>query len=248
MTISEIINTTDHRPWDLPQGPWAFYQEWNQALFLHWRVDREALREAVPPELELDLFDEEAWVSLVAFSMEHIRPRRWPAFSPVSNFAEINIRTYVRSGRKAGVYFLSIEGGKWVSCQLAKAISELPYRYSSIRRKDGHFSSRNTATSEQLHLTYQVGEPIVQKSALDRWLTERYALFQDTPRAINAFDIHHEEWPLQEVTCTELEVRYPAFAHLLNGPPELVHYSPGVQVLAWRKEILLPPDKRVTAS
>lgn len=67
--------------------------------------------------------------------MEKIRPKNFPCFSPISDFDEINIRTYVRSHNKAGVYFLSIEGGKFLSCKVAKAISELPYRFSKIKNE-----------------------------------------------------------------------------------------------------------------
>lgn len=101
MTISDILDTTGHRPWPLPEGNWSYYQEWNNAVFLHWRVDNDAIRKMVPADLELELFDRSAWVSLVAFTMEKIRPRILPAVGLVSNFHEINIRTYVRSGKVA---------------------------------------------------------------------------------------------------------------------------------------------------
>lgn len=39
MTIREILNTTEHRPWKIPIGSWKFYQEWNNAIFLHWQVE-----------------------------------------------------------------------------------------------------------------------------------------------------------------------------------------------------------------
>jgi len=95
------------------------------------------LKKHVPKELEIDLFKGKPWVSVVAFTMENIRPKNIPAFSPISNFHEINIRTYVKMNNKNGVYFLSIEGGKRLSCKIAKFISDLPYRYSIIDRSVG---------------------------------------------------------------------------------------------------------------
>lgn len=112
MTIKEIVNTTEHRPWKMPTESWKFYQEWNNALFLHWLVELSELKKFVPNELEIDLFDGKPWVSVVAFTMEKIRPKNLPSFSPISDFDEINIRTYVKSNNKTGVYFLSIEGDK----------------------------------------------------------------------------------------------------------------------------------------
>src|SRR5687768_14912863 len=111
MTIQEILNHTEHRPWGIPKDKWKYYQEWNHAVFLHWQVDVNELKKFVPEGLEIDLYDGKPWVSLVAFDMENIRSRNLPSFSPISNFHEINIRTYVKKENKTGVYFLSIEGG-----------------------------------------------------------------------------------------------------------------------------------------
>lgn len=109
MKIREILNKTEHRPWKLPVGNWKFYQEWNNAVFLHWQVNESELRKLVPEDIEIDLFDGKPWVSVVAFTMEKIRPRSLPAFPLISDFDEINIRTYVKYNGKTGVYFLSIE-------------------------------------------------------------------------------------------------------------------------------------------
>ena len=97
MTIKEILNSTAHRPWEIPKESWKYYQEWNRAIFLHWEVELSELQKWVPKELEIDLFEGKAWVSVVAFTMEKIRPKNLPPFSLISNFEEINIRTYVKS-------------------------------------------------------------------------------------------------------------------------------------------------------
>lgn len=231
----DLLRATAHRPWPLPPGDWRYYQEWNRALFLHWAVDLRELRPLVPPELEIDLFDGAPWVSLVSFTMEKMRPRRWPSFPPISDFHEINIRTYVRSEGQAGVHFLSIEGGKRASCRIARAVSGLPYRYSRITRTDTADEARNGPFGDALRIRYRTRSPTAKTSPLDRWLTERYALFQDVPRAIHGFEIHHLEWPTLQVRLDEVDVRYPRFDALLGGAPHLCHYSPGVQVLAWGK-------------
>lgn len=235
MKIQKILQTTAHRPWQLPYANWKFYQEWNNAVFLHYQVDLEELQKWVPAELEIDLFKGSAWVSVVAFTMENIRPKHLPPFSPISDFHEINIRTYVKCNNKAGVYFLSIEGGKSISCKVAKAISELPYRYSNIKRTATVYESQNSVFKDHLKIHYAIGKQVTQKTALELWLTERYALFQDTATAINEFEIHHIEWPVHQLQLQQLEVHYPRFSKLLNQQPAAMQYSKGVQVLAWGK-------------
>lgn len=235
MKIKEILNKTEHRPWVLPTGNWQYYQEWNNAVFLHWQVDINELKKFVPDDLVIDLYEDKPWVSLVAFTMEKIRPRNLPSFSPISDFHEINIRTYVKYKNKTGVYFLSIEGGTKISCQVAKSLSELPYRHSKIKRKENHYCSENSSLGDRLELSYQVGPPLSEKTELDRWLTERYALFQDTGTSINEFEIHHIEWPTFKIELKSIDVKYPRFGKLLSGTPNLIHYSTGVKVVAWDK-------------
>ncbi|WP_461534184.1 YqjF family protein [Sinomicrobium sp.] len=236
MSIRDILHKTSHRPWPIPSGNWKYYQEWNDAVFLHWQVELSELRPWVPQELQIDLLDGKPWVSVVAFNMEKIRPRYLPAFPPISDFHEINIRTYVRSGTISGVYFLSIEGGTALSCKIAKALSGLPYRFSDMKRTPNTYQSFNAPYNDHFYIRYTSGPPLSIKSQSDLWLTERYALFQDSAHHINTFQIHHIEWPVQELQIHDLKVDYPRFESLLKGQPDKVHYSPGVRVLAWGRE------------
>ena len=235
MKIQKILNHKDHRPWKLPDEKWKFYQEWNNAIFLHFKVDLEELKKHVPKELEIDLFQGESWVSVVAFTMEKIRPKNIPAFSPISNFHEINIRTYVKKNNKTGVYFLSIEGGTKLSCKIAKYISDLPYRYSLIERSSKHYSSINLKFKDELCFKFEIGKQIEKKSELDNWLTERYALFQETDNYINEYEIHHLPWLVNDVEVKSLKCFYPRFKNLLNNKPDKMQYSKGVKVVAWGK-------------
>ncbi len=236
MTIKEILSTIEHRPWKLPAENWKFYQEWNNAVFLHWQVDLSTLMKFVPEELEIDLYEEKPWVSLVAFTMEKIRPKNLPSFAPISDFDEINIRTYVKSNNKAGVYFLSIEGGTSLSCKLAKAISDLPYRYSKIKRSNNHYRSYNTEFNDKLDIEFSIAEVVNDKSPLDHWLTERYALFQETENSINTYEIHHLEWPVNKIELKHLHFDYPRFKELIKSEPDKIQYSKGVKVIAWGKK------------
>ncbi|MGS2741719.1 YqjF family protein [Sinomicrobium sp. M5D2P17] len=235
MKIKEILQTTDHRTWTMPTEEWKYYQEWNDAVFLHWLVEPAKLRKFVPPELEIDLYDGKAWISVVAFTMQKIRPRNLPPFPPVSDFHEINIRTYVKNNNKTGVYFLSIEGGTGISCRVARTLSKLPYRYSRMKRQECYYNSVNHKFGDRLDIHYSIGGKISHKTGPDHWLTERYALFQDTRTAINEFEIHHIPWPVYTIELKKTEVHYPRFSILLKGAPQLAHYSPGVQVIAWDK-------------
>jgi uncharacterized protein YqjF (DUF2071 family) len=233
LKIQEILNTIGHRPWKLPSEKWKYYQEWNNVIFLHWSIDPEIVREYVPKEIEIDLYNNEAWISMLAFSMENVRLRNLPSMPCIFDFYELNIRTYVKYKNKTGVYFLSIEASSKLACFLARSLSELPYRYSSMKRSDDCFESTHSDLKDNFKLIYQSGENLNEKNDFDIWLTERYALFQDGKNGINAFEIHHVEWPLSKVKIDALKIDYPRFNGLLHEAPVLSHYSKGVQIIAW---------------
>ncbi|MEO5911719.1 MAG: DUF2071 domain-containing protein [Pelobium sp.] len=73
--IEDILSDISHRPFKIPNGKWKYYQEWNNALFFHWTIPFDIL----PEHLNIDTFNGECYVSLVAFTMEKIRPRFLPA-------------------------------------------------------------------------------------------------------------------------------------------------------------------------
>ena len=235
MKAKEILRKVDHRPYELPAFPWRWYQEWRQVIFLHWQVTSQNLRRFVPAKLDIDTFDQKAWISLVAFSMKNIRPKWLPALRPFSNFHEVNFRTYVKNGNKSGVYFLSIEASKSISSKIARLVSGLPYRHSHIVRGEGTYFSRNQKRNESLEIEYIVRSDVVSTIDLDKWLIERYCLMQDIGNTIFEFEIHHPEWPIQEIKITKLRINYPRFNDLVGHPPDRIHHSPGVNVVAWDK-------------
>ncbi len=239
-TREHLFQTVSHRPWALPSKPWRYYQEWNNVLFLHWKVPADLLHPFIPGNLELDTFNGEAWISLVAFTMEKIRPKNLPAFTPVSTFHEINVRTYVTRDNKPGVYFLSIEAQKLVSAKLSKLLSGLPYEKASMKRvfsEETHRYQSDLAKKEfRFRAAYSISNREPQKTPEDLWLTERYALYLDKGEQLYRYDIHHLPWELKSVHLSDLQTRYQLGELSIRRPPDSIHYSPGVQVIAWSKE------------
>lgn len=235
MRASEILNKTKHRDFEYPKRPWKFYQEWNKAIFLHWELNPETIKPFLPKTIELDTINDKAWVSLVAFDMNHIGIRNIPKIPHVSDFHEINIRTYVKFKGKPSVYFLSMEGSKRSSCKVLKAISKFPYERSKMKRTNFSYESHNSNSNNSLDLIYRLKIEAIKKDDTDKWLTERYAVFQDYKNNLIEYDVHHIEWPMQPIIIKKLELNYPKFNHLLHTNPDRIHYSEGVKVLTWDK-------------
>src|SRR5262245_31237167 len=93
----------------MPTRPWIMTQSWHDLLFAHWTVDVEMLRRSVPDAFDVDLFDGHAWLGIVPFFMTNVAPRGVPPVPWLSEFAELNVRTYVRVGDRPGIYFSSLD-------------------------------------------------------------------------------------------------------------------------------------------
>lgn len=235
-TIKQILKDTGHRPYPLPEGSWSYYQEWNNALFFHWRVPESLLKPWVPEELTIDTFESEAWVSVVAFTMQKIRPRYLPSVRFISDFHEVNVRTYVTHEGKAGVYFLNIEAQKKLSAWISRKLSGLPYEKSNIVSIPGNYHSFHEKKKLLLKAEFDVSPLIRSKTALELWLTERYCLYMQKNGRIYRYDIQHQEWELNELKLRSAELCYVLRdLDLSIENVDLIQYSKGVQVLAWPK-------------
>ncbi|AUP79634.1 YqjF family protein [Flavivirga eckloniae] len=238
MKSDQILQQTDHRPFQYPKREWKFYQEWNKAVFLHWKVNPEEIMPFLPNGMKPDTINGKTWVSLVAFTMNNIGIRNLPKVPYISDFFEINIRVYITYNDKPSVYFLNMESSKRSSCNILKVISKFPYQYSKMSRNDGVYTSKNKVFNDSFNMEYSLEDTSIKKDETDLWLTERYAVFQDYKNHIIEYDVHHVEWPMQSISINKLNLNYPRFSHLINNQPDKTHYSSGVQVLTWDKRKL----------
>jgi uncharacterized protein YqjF (DUF2071 family) len=113
---------------------------WLDLLFAHWPVDPAPLERLIPPELELDRFEGDAWLGVVPFTMDDVAPRGIPAPGRFGTFPELNVRTYVRRRDRPedrGVWFLSLDGDSWPTVRGARLIFHLPYVHARMWSRGG---------------------------------------------------------------------------------------------------------------
>jgi uncharacterized protein len=241
-----FLTLTAHRPWPLPERPWIMTQSWHDLLFAHWPVDHEMLREKVPPGIDLDLFEGQAWVGVIPFHMTNVAPRGLPALPWVSAFPELNVRTYVIRDGKPGIYFFSLDAGNPVAVGTARTLFHLPYFSASMKveARDGWiaYESRRAAAQPPADLVcrYRPTGPVFEPVAgtLDHFLTERYCLYTiDGEFRARRLEIHHRPWPLQSA---ELEITRNTMADAagirLPSMAPLLHYSQRQDMVAFPME------------
>jgi uncharacterized protein YqjF (DUF2071 family) len=189
-----------------------------------------------------------AWVSAVAFHMARVRRRWLLPLSPVSDFLELNLRTYVRLDDKPGVFFLSIHAGKRLAVQVAKWFSPLPYSYARMdcSREDERYRFRCKAADPDKELVFEAcytpeSEMFAAgRDSVDEWLLERYCLYVGNRcGGLIRAEVHHDQWPVQDVDVeiTSNSLGRP-FGLVLSPSPDRAHFSSGVNALAWPFELL----------
>ena len=116
-------------------APWIMTQRWNDLLFLHYALPPEVIRPLVPGELRLDTYQQRAWIWIIPFWINHLRPPGVPSVPWFSHFAEVNVRTYVTRDGKPGVYFFSLDASNLSAVWGARMFYRLPYWQAAMKIK-----------------------------------------------------------------------------------------------------------------
>ncbi|MBE2213269.1 MAG: DUF2071 domain-containing protein [Opitutaceae bacterium] len=222
-----------------------FVAHWKRVVFVHFAVRPADLAPHVPHAL--DVVDGRAFVSLVSFTLEGLRPGTLipervgrALLAPVSEHAFLNLRTYVRGPAGPGIHFLAEWINNPISLHLGPLTFGLPYHLAEIERVDlpaGGLSQIHV-TAPGPGATIGITVPLVRDEdavpcrdgSLDAFLVERYTAYTHRRGVDRHFHIAHRPWDVAHVDLVRtdtplIEAMYPWFRHA-----ELVgaHVGPGV--------------------
>lgn len=242
MAIPTREDRLRHR--DRPPGPAVMYQSWQQLLFLHWQVPVQTVQASLPTGLTVDTYQGQAWVGVVPFWMRNIRPRGCPRVPGISNFLELNLRTYVHDENgNVGVWFYSLDANQRLAVWTARTFFHLNYQRAEME------SSRDPNTGQVDFRTRRIQQgtipparfrycpttspAIAPPGTFEFFLIERYMLFaRDRGGQLWTGRVFHPPYPLQSVALETWSDQH----FLLNGlpapnrVPDHVVMSPGVDV------------------
>jgi uncharacterized protein len=214
-------------------------QEWRTMTFIHWSYAPEVIRPLLPDDLEVDVRDGRAWVSLTPFVLTDQRPGVVPSLGGWSTFPETNLRTYaIGPDGRDGLHFLDLEAGSAITARSLRTMLDLPYHHArmDVTREPvlRYRSSRQSPSGLVGHdIEVQVGRPIPvgADDSLDHWLAGRWRAFGRVLGRRIVTPVRHEPWLLHEAVLIRYEQDLLAAAGLPQ-PAEtpLVRYSPGVSV------------------
>jgi uncharacterized protein len=227
---------------EMPAGLVVGYQRWRGLLFLHWALGPETIQALLPEGLWVDQYEGSAYVGIVPFFMDRIRPRGLPPVPGISWFLELNVRTYVydASGRP-GVYFFSLDCNQPLAVWLARAGFQLPYFHAAMTAhmgSDGWLDYTCHRTPQRAWASVPYDEPPVtyrwrlepqdpadshaaEPGSLEFFLVERYTLFTARPDGrIASGRVRHAPYQIYPASVQAWSPRPAEMAGMvLEGPP-----------------------------
>lgn len=222
-----------------PDRTAVMHQRWAELGFLHWPVPVAAVRGLIPRGLTIDTFDGQAYVGVVPFTVTGARPMLMPPLPWVSDFHEVNVRTYVHhDGAEPGVWFFSLDASNPVVVKAARALFRLPYHHAlidlDVNAEGVAFRSERHRDKASCSVAYHpLGRPQpAAAGTLDHFLAERYILYTESGGRLWQAQVHHEPYPLQKAEATLTGETLIAAAGMTppEGPPPLMHFAREVNV------------------
>lgn len=212
-----------------PAGFPVMRQRWSRILFLHWQVDPEPLRATLPAGLHLDLHEGRAWLGIVPFFMERVRPVVLPPVPGLSWFLELNVRTYVHDDAGVpGVWFHSLDCNQPIAVELARQLFHLPYHHARMAcvtsGHDTRYECLRRGAEKPARFHYGPAGPAraAEPGSLEFFLAERYLLYSATPDGrLFTGRVHHPPYLLAPAACDEWSTLPAAWNELPApiGPP-----------------------------
>ena len=231
-----------------PEHTPVMYMRWEQLLFLHWSWNAAEVQRTLPPGLFVDTFEGQAWIGVVPFFMHDVRPVGIPAMPKLSDFLELNVRTYVYDERGTpGVWFYSLDCNQPLAVEGARLAFHLNYRHEEMDAAiepsgDVVYRARRRGSDRDSRFRYRAtGHPRqAQLESLEFFLVERYVLFAfDSARQrVGAGRVSHPPYEIRDAEVAawdDVMLQVNGFASP-GRPPDHVCATRAQEVAACRVE------------
>jgi uncharacterized protein YqjF (DUF2071 family) len=205
----------------LPKHPVPMRTMFRRCLLVNFAVDPDVMRRLLPPDIEPDLYEGDAYLSVVVAQMDKMRPAFVPRLLGVT-YNQIVYRVVVRCGDERGVHFLRSDADNRPMAVLGNAFSSFRFHRSAIElaERGGRLELDVHTTSPVpagIHATYAVadaGRSLPSTSAFPdlatatSWLVELFTAFAHSPGRsdIDVVRITRGAWEVQVVD--DLRGRY----------------------------------------
>jgi len=221
--------------------------EWRKLAIANYVIDPKLLERYIPYKTELDLWNDQCYVSLVGFRFVNTK-LRGIAIPFHRHFEEVNLRFYVRykdsSGWKRGVTFLKEIVPKRALTYVANTVYNekyitLPTKHLWIVEKDQlkvsyHWKHRNEWNDFSVTAINSPTE--IETGSEEEFITEHYwGYTQINAGCTSEYGVEHPRWEIYPVLDSTIKVSFDkiygsAFAFLNTQAPDSVMLAEGSEI------------------
>lgn len=227
--------------------------EWRKLNMVNYLIEPDRLKTLVPPKTELDFWNGQCYISLVAFMFMNtaVRGCRFPFHT---NFEEVNLRFYVRykdEGQwKRGVVFIR----EFVPLPMVTLIANTLYRERYLTVPMRHRWSVAPDIIEvqyswkrpqwnSLEITAENKPELIAAGSEEEFITQHFWGYSIKPGGTSEYQVAHELWQSYRVTSFDLQVDYlscygSAFGFLDKLQPHSVYLVEGSVVNVYKDRLV----------
>jgi uncharacterized protein len=222
--------------------------EWRKLIMAQYEVDPATLAPWLPPGVELDLYQNRCYVSLVGFLFDRVRVLGLPI--PFhTRFEEMNLRFYVTrtesdGTRKRGVVFVSEFVPRAAITLVANSLYEEPYATLPMRHRIAsspdslavEYAWRHRGIWNRLAVEASPTPEPIAGGSIEEFITKHYWGYTKRTRDnTSEYGVQHPRWSVYPIRNFNIEADFaalygPAFASLSNSAPANVLLAEGSEV------------------
>ncbi|QDV54308.1 YqjF family protein [Rosistilla oblonga] len=213
---------------------------WKHLLLANYNVQASVLEPFVPRGTQIDAFEGQVYVSLVAFMFEETRLVGIPI--PFHRrFEEVNLRFYVSPKNNPSiraVTFIKELVPKRIIPLIANNLFHENYAalpMDHCNEPNRHWYSWQNASHNRFSANIDSELALPTADSLGEFITEHYWGYSQGPRRTLQYEVRHPQWRCCQIDDFEIDVDFAAtygeaFAFLNTQPPTNVQYAEGSPV------------------
>ena len=217
--------------------------EWRKLIMANYAVDPQLLQPYLPYGTELDLWNDNCYLSLVGFLFRKVRLKGIPV--PFhTTFPEVNLRFYVRhkadDGWRRGVVFIQEIVPRAALTIIARSFYGEPYQTMPMQH---YMQERKEAVEVNYSWRYKgwhhlsvIAEnaPIpISEGSKEEFITEHYwGYTKRAPQQTSEYEVVHPRWDIYPIKAYDIEANFgllygEQFSHLTHAKPKSVILAEG---------------------
>ncbi len=172
---------------------------WTNLIYLNFKIDPKIVRTLIPKDLEVELIDEKALISIVCF--EFSKAKLMGISIPFHQyFPEINIRIYVHrkeNPEQRGIYFLSEMVPKFMTFFVGKYIYKEPFELTHVKfnKSQNEYQYLIDESQTNFNLKIQTTDDLGVETYLDNFLIhQQYAFCGKAQQTSRLYKVQHRTW------------------------------------------------------